>query len=124
VTDQEEMVTLLNEHWKEVFKAKEIQEEHLNRWFDEAILKKTDTIHADFWLEDVEKLMGKVRCSLPGPNGIPFTAYRKWGKVFAPFILKLLFQMMDTQSGLGVPDWFNEVFLFLIPKKPDWVSII
>ena len=54
--------------------------------------------------------------SSPGPNGIPFFAYKKFYLVTLPLFHSLI-QDFLSPTGHEVPKNFNEALLYLLPKK-------
>ena len=69
------------------------------------------------WGELVEQVIGSSNDSSPGPDGVPFAAYRVLKDICAPFILDMI---IGAANGQPPPDRFNHGRLFLIPKDESY----
>ena len=128
MVDTEGMGTALRDHWAAVFTKKDIDEDLLRKWTDEDI--GPDKIRApDYrWkvrLAHVKKAIKITNNSSPGPDGIPYVAWRKAADIAAPILV-------DVSRCLQKDDWedtlrrhvnengeadFNFSILCCLPKK-------
>jgi ribonuclease HI len=69
------------------------------------------------WGELVERVITSSNNSSPGPDGVPFAAYRVLKDVCAPFILDMI---IEAANGHPPPERFNHGRLFLIPKDESY----
>ena len=65
-------------------------------------------------LQVIQELIMDTNNSCPGPDGIPFAAYRTLSRYYAPLVQRTLRKMA---AGAVPPEGFNHGLLFLIPKK-------
>jgi hypothetical protein len=70
----------------------------------------------EFTLEDIVAAIDKTHPSAPGPDGIPFEAYKFCKSTAADILLRVANELMDPASG-PPPAWFNKAVLVLLPKK-------
>ena len=58
--------------------------------------------------------------SAPGPDGIPYAAWRNAGRQAAIILLEAITQLQEDESdNSSVPDNFNASYLCCLPKKPS-----
>jgi hypothetical protein len=69
------------------------------------------------WSELVDRAIAGSNDSTPGPDGIPFAAYRALPEICAPFLLEII---IDCAQGGSPPAGFNHGRLFLIPKDDSY----
>jgi hypothetical protein len=85
---------------------------------DRFLLSYTKTVESvDIPAPDLEAILDSIRSSnnsTPGPDGIPFAAWRAAPDLAAPVLLGVLSALT---RGLTPPAGFNHGFLFLLPKK-------
>ena len=55
--------------------------------------------------------------SAAGPDGVPFEAFKATADIAAPILHRVILVLLGDDP-LQLPDWFNEAFLVLLPKKP------
>ena len=124
-TDPEHIAGVLREHWSEVFKRKDTDSELRNRWLaEEARQGDPDVLRhvpqADVPFEMFEKAIRLTSNSSPGPDGLPFKAWRKLGR-FAAVALYDAFVTISGPDGQRIleEDWdsFNESNMVFLPKK-------
>ena len=65
-------------------------------------------------LDDVRRAITSPKNTSPGPDGIPFAAWRATVDIAAPILFRVLTALMD---GERPPSGFNHGLLFLLPKK-------
>ena len=87
LTDPQAMSDYLRRHWAEVFRAKGIDQPRLQAWLDENEQERgaTATSHEDLRhlrvrRRDVRKALKRSNNSAPGPDGIPYGAWRALGE--------------------------------------------
>ena len=115
LTDDAEIAGVLARHWAEVLSDKAINEVLLQEW-----LLDIDPLPDDFCWEPEEKDMKTAvqvaSESSPGPDGIPYKAY----KLF-PGAAHILFKVaifLLTVDDVQLPEGFNAAFLCCLAKKP------
>ena len=72
-------------------------------------------------IDDAEDAIASTNDSCPGPDGIPFSAYRAIKRHAAPVIVKLFKKL--TEEGTNIPEDFNHGLLFLIPKTDSGLPL-
>jgi hypothetical protein len=106
---------LLAGHWGPVFAAKSIEAEAAL-----PIMQFTQVVPPGLsWAIDREgfhEVMAKPRDSAPGPDGIPFGAWRAAGPAFYDIMFAAFSSFM---SGACLPEGFNECNLAFIPQGDD-----
>ncbi len=106
---------LLAAHWGPVFAAKDIEAEAALQ-----IMPFTQIVPNGLnWILDREglhEIMAKPRDSAPGPDGIPFGAWRAAGPAFYDIMYSAFSSFL---SGACLPEGFNECNLAFIPKGDD-----
>jgi hypothetical protein len=106
---------LLANHWGPVFEAKVIEAESASM-----VMPFTQAVPQGIrWVADKEgffEVMAKPRDSAPGPDGIPFGAWRAAG----PKLFDVMFNAFSSfMQGAPLPEGFNECNLAFIPKGED-----
>jgi hypothetical protein len=133
-TDRERMGTILSEHWSEVFRKKGINEELLDAWLADIFPPDQPTglpaPTSEKWTVRKKDLAWSIKCArdtAPGPDGIPYTAWRRLG----PLALDTLYEAMQALATVdgkaqldsmedGMPEFghsFNLARLCCLPKK-------
>ena len=129
LTDPQEMANHLRQHWLEVFRAKGVSQDRLHAWLDEDATVRSqhgpvhDTV-ANLRLKRraIRRALKMSNNSAPGPDGIPYGAWRALGDV-AVEVLFGAFSDLILPEGPEMlrrdyPD-FNSSLLFFLPKKPS-----
>ena len=133
VTDPEEMATALREHWAEVFTARPRDGALLSRWMAEEFpegsgLPPLSDARWRVRRRDVARAIALSPNSAPGPDGIPYAAWRRLGPL-AIDLLAAVSRDLSTESGpahlqelcsldpADIHD-FNMGLLVLLPKAP------
>ena len=111
-TDPETACQELGAFWASTFTEKPIDQrgakEFLRKW-----AVQLPTIQWELGEDEFAKVLSKTGDTAPGPDGIPYAAWRGAPKE----VTKLLFQAYTSWiQGAEVPDDFNFAFLVLIPK--------
>ena len=136
-TEPCEMAATLRDHWGSTFAARQIDEKRLLTWLREVFpeggsgrtvpgLPKPASTDWQVTREDVEKAIKTSTDSMPGPDGIPYLAWRALGQ----FSIDRLFdvaQALATDDGPrlmqaahgknGSDHEFNLGILCCVPKK-------
>ena len=111
----EESADLLAAHWGPVFAAKDIEAEAAL-----LIMPFTQQVPSGLsWVTDrvgFHEMMAKPRDSAPGPDGIPFGAWRAAGVELFDVMYNAFDSFLD---GAELPTKFNECNLAFIPKGED-----
>ncbi len=86
-TSPPHMAKILGNHWSEVFQTRGINQERLNAWLEEDknVRRDEGPSHAairniKLRRRDVKKAIKLSNNSAPGPDGIPYGAWRALGK--------------------------------------------
>ena len=72
-------------------------------------------------IDDAEEAIAATNDSCPGPDGIPFSAYRAIRRYAAPVLVNLFKAL--TEEEANIPDDFNHGLLFLIPKTDSGLPL-
>jgi len=128
LTDPSDMASALRDHWGETFTAKGIDEHHLKTWLDEDAEARSHDGPSHESMKalkvrkrDVRKALKLSNNSAPGPDGIPYGAWRSLGDL-AVTAIHDAFSGLSSDNGqeLMQRDYpnFNESLLFFLKKKP------
>lgn len=122
-TDEDKIAEHLAAHWRHVFRHQPVDEEQLRRWTAMAARAGAPHLSAPraAWrlrTKDIAKALRIAGNSRPGPDGIPFQAWRALG----PLGLHILWEAgraleMGLHTGDPAHDLFNESLLCCLPKK-------
>ncbi len=110
-----EKTKLLEGHWGEVFDKKEVSEQAMEDIFAEY---RTQFPQINWQLSRtyLGELLNNPKASCPGPDGIPFSAYKVLQDIVEPILWDCA---QDLLNGGAAPDGFNFATLVLLPKKPS-----
>ena len=135
VFDPAVIARTLQAHWSEVFRARGIDRELLGRWIREDVEERYTLNQQQLTMlsvfvtrKDFETALKRSNNSCPGPDGIPYAAWRKLGPQ-AVDVLWEAFNLMvsDGHSMSEGYAGFNESLQFFLQKKAvdevDGVSI-
>ena len=134
------MARALKEHWERTFAATPIDEEALEHWLHDTLPNKGrgegnhDSLpppDSHLWKirrKDVAKAVRLSNNSAPGPDGIPYLAWRKLGNIGIDYLFQAV-KCLTTEEGKqcmsdASPDLphgqhtFNAGLLCCLPKKP------
>ena len=127
LTDPQAMADYLRRHWAEVFRAKGINQPRLQAWLDEDAAEQgatapshEDLRHLHVRRRDVRKALRRSNNSSPGPDGIPYGAWRVLGETAVEALFGALGTLMrDDGPACMRRDYpeFNESILLFLPKK-------
>ncbi len=127
LTEPQDMANHLRSHWSKVFKAKGVNKRKLDQWLADDKTKRSEAGPSHEALRgvkvrrrDIRKALKLSNNSAPGPDGIPFGAWRAMGET-AIEILKGALSEFISDEGENImkedcPN-FNESLLFFLPKK-------
>lgn len=111
------MASICSQHWAKVFGPKPFNASR----YQQAASNYQKRLPSGSW-QVTWKIVREVWASLPnsspGPNGIPFSAYKQLATEAQPIFYDLIEELMDPQGHPPPPD-FNHALLFLLPKKPS-----
>ena len=127
-TDSPAMVQELRAHWSDTFRARGVNQERLQAWLREdaevrALVGPSHDPLRRLHLKrkDIRKALKLSNNSAPGPDGIPYGAWRSLGDL-AIDTLHDAFHALFRSDGQELlrRDYpgFNESLLFFLPKKP------
>ena len=127
------MAGALRAHWEKVFCKKNTCRATRQRWIDEDVRfrpQSSQSAQDSIWnltQADVERALRRSGNSSPGPDGIPFSAWRACFSLAAPVMFAALTQLTSA-DGLDTlqedyPE-FNESILTFLPKKSDEVDLM
>ena len=129
-TNPEDMARTLREHWSQVFKKRDTDQQLRQQWINEEdehipVSELRHTPQQIVPLKVFKKAIRLTSNTSPGPDGIPFKAWRKLGH-FAAEALHLAFVAItgDDGSKLLEEDWqtLNESSMVFLPKKPSGIT--
>ena len=114
---------LLQNHWAKVFGYRDIDQEKMEAWIrvSQRAGSGRVTAPAGAWklrTKDVQRALRIAGNSRPGPDGVPFGAWRRLG----PLAVHLLweagrFLAAGLQADVTAHDSFNESLLVCLPKQ-------
>ena len=128
-TEDDAMAAALTEHWGAVFQDKPVDSEALGRWLDPEgdgnlpdWLPPFPNFEDALTIDHVRLAIKHAKESAPGPDGIPYSAYRD-----SDFAAEALFtaakEILHNQAA-WMPAAFNEAFLVCLGKKPSRADAI
>eukprot|EP00972_Heterocapsa_arctica_P070911 10477280-Heterocapsa_arctica.AAC.1 len=128
------MAELLKEHWSATFSNKDVDFKDIDSWWKEDGYSFTKDgpnpslqdpapppIPNHTWaltVEHVEKAIRYSNDSSPGPDGIPYTAWRVLIKTSKHIIFDVSREIELEGPSSPLPDDFNWSFLCCLPLKP------
>ena len=121
------MAKILQQHWGDVFTSRGVNEELLQQWVreDEQDMVDTDTQQRVMSLVNlkrshVKKTLERSNNSAPGPDGIPYAAWRTMKDMAADILFAALMKMITENGALltsrHYPD-FNSSHLMFFAKE-------
>jgi len=139
VTSPEDIAAVLRDHWGGVFKEKQIEINALQIWMEELFVSDERGLHvtglpdkaSSNWVirrKTVAAAVRSAKASMPGPDGIPASAYQMLGDIAVDIlhdaILALsspegLDELISAYSDRSPPNThdFNLSLLCCLPKK-------
>ena len=115
------MAEITKNYWEKHYAFKRLKIRHLSRfWKRHYAGKVISTDPKDITIEMVEKVILASGSTAPGPDNIPFSAYRTLVSIAAPVLHGVIMQLM---KGVSPPTGFNNAIFHLLPKKgTGWIS--
>ena len=124
------MASVLRGHWRDTFTAKGIDEERLQAWLDGDLTARTregpshDSMkRLKVRKRDIKKALKLSNDSAPGPDGIPYGAWREVvglaSKAIHEAFLDLSSDRGQELMQRGYPS-FNESLLSIFLKRNQW----
>ena len=128
---QEDIAQELRRHWKEVFSERPIDFAKLREWFKEDLpvdgLPRWSEGDLDLLRKDIEDAIKRSPNSMPGPDGIPYIAWRKLGRLGSDILFKTVQAMGEDNfhnllqkndpAAYGDQHTFNMGHMVFLPKK-------
>ena len=115
LSDPLDIGRILTKYWQQVFDKKQTNSALRRKWLDK--LKAKLEISLDDLRPtraDIDQVLNQLPNSAPGPDGIPFSAFRRIKGILAPVLFDVIQGMI---SGTEVPyEEFNKAFLTLLAK--------
>jgi hypothetical protein len=122
VDDPAEVAATVTEHWQRVFNKVDVDHELMHEWLG-GYAKRVNATVADLTpsLQQVKTAILASGPSSPGPDGIPFEAYKAVVDTSA-LVLHRIARVMTDPSSPQLPAHFNAAILVMLPKKPTMVD--
>jgi hypothetical protein len=119
-TDTEQMAALLKEHWGRVFTAKPTMRHQLRKWVGDELnghpLPEPTSKQWRLTRAHILQAISSSNDSAPGPDGIPYRAWRACVEVAAPILQDVATWLQGPGTDSLLPDDFNRSFLCCLPK--------
>jgi hypothetical protein len=117
------MSEVLNTYWAKIFTQQDRNLPAINRWCDKIRRRGTHTWTDRQWEvseSHVRRAIVNSNNSCPGPDGIPYCAFRATCAISAPCLLNVVIALSNgTQhSRHKAGSGFNESTICYLPKKP------
>ena len=123
-TEPRDMARLLTEHWGRVLTSKPISSHLLERWLQD-LPQKLAPIEDGRWLltrDHVLESIGRSHETTPGPDGIPYKAFKKLGKYASEYLFDAAEDLQETQSCPDQLSSFNHASLCCLPKSASHID--
>ena len=132
-TNPEDMAADLSSHWSHVFTARPASQSHIDEWLGRFLpAANFDSLPKSAWRvrrRDIEKAVRHSGNSAPGPDGIPYSAWRALGGFGAGALTEALNVLSTGDASQALKDayrdcsdnvghGFNLGILVCIPKSP------
>ena len=132
-TAPEDMAAALRGHWSEVFKARPRDEPLLQQWLADERAELSPPLSPATdprWRirrRDIRKALDIAPSSAPGPDGIPFAAWKRLDHLAVDVLHGAMQALLkDTATQDMLQDYgedFNASLLVFIPKKPTMHTV-
>ena len=120
ITDTDGMARVLRDHWGEVFRAKPTEPQVLMEWLEGGNRRlwfpQIPEFEVQIEREHVLQAIKSAKNTAPGPDGVPYAAYKD-SDVAARILHNATTALTD--DTVMTPDDLNEAFLACLPKKPE-----
>jgi hypothetical protein len=118
VTEPEAISNVLTAHWGPIFAAKEIDLDMAAPFIDQI-----QKVPADFsWSishDMLDEAISRTGSSSPGPDGVPYGAWRTAPPCCRAPLRNLLDNLVDNSTDHDLPDEFNYSHMVFIPKGDE-----
>jgi ribonuclease HI len=112
---------IIAKHYKQVWKkAPSADEECMEEYLEEYDRRIDPSLIKEISLETILQAIDMAPNTSPGPDGIPFKAYKLLRKTAAPVLLAAFKFLSREHTDVQIGD-FNFASLFLIPKKDTYL---
>lgn len=115
--DPNKVAGIIADYWAEVWKEREFDQD-ATKWFLKFYTKRIDLKGKVITEETVRKAIKGTNDSSPGPDGVPFVAYRAFLDICTPLLYNIARAMM---RGNTPPVGFNFGSLFVLPKDNSFL---
>jgi len=118
-TDPKKIAPLIQSHYGKIWKAADTgpdRQEKLRVYLDDYDRRIVPGDILDLTLELVQKAIHLAPATSPGPDGVPFSAFKACVELAAPILLEVCI-FLGVRRGVEAMGSFNEAILFLLPKK-------
>ena len=124
VDEPAEVAVTINNHWQQIFNATEIDKPLMDEWIN-SIEHKLDLTQVNLQptVQQVRETILSSGPSSPGPDGIPFEAYKAVVDVAAIILQRVASNLINAEEA-KLPRHFNAAVLVLLPKKPSFVDAV
>ena len=132
VSDPEEIIRILKDYWREVFSSSSCDEDALARWVSEEEHLPVWGVEDSGWIpgrDDMSKTIKHTGKSAPGPDGIPYLAWRLLGDLARDVLHRAAIFMYENDIGASLEEiafgkemgveGFNLGNMVFLPKKPS-----
>jgi len=131
ISDSAEIINELRQYWGDIFACSSSDSSILQGWISEELDLPRWGAGAEDWIPDVEDMRRTIKCSgksAPGPDGIPYLAWRRLGNLG----LDVLFEAAKALTDDGLHEQLNSIGfegevgsngfnlgnMVFLPKKP------
>ena len=113
VTEPSNIARILRQHWEDIFKKRGVDSQLLEQWIRDDIHWRIDEgamptpmRRTRVKLKHVKKALRKSGNSAPGPDGIPYSAWRAAGDEVAAVLFEALEEMFgDNGEAIVLQDY-------------------
>ena len=132
VSDPEEIIRILRAYWREVFSSSSCDEDALARWVADEEHLPDWGVEDSRWIpgkDSMSKNIGRTGKSAPGPDGIPYLAWRLLGDLASDVLYRAAMFMYENDIGASLEEsafgkemgveGFNLGNMVFLPKKPS-----
>ena len=136
ISDPRLIVNELREYWGDIFSGSSCNQDLLRKWIDEDPSMPSWNGFQDCWIpsrEDLAKVVQAASKSAPGPDGIPYSAWKALGELGVNILYDMAMTLTEgdmdsrlgamdlcSQGGVG-PHSFNLGNMVFLPKKSSGV---
>ena len=122
VEDPAEVAATVTSHWQRVFNETPIDTVLMEKWLSDFHVNiNANTKQLTPTLNQVKEVIKASGPSSPGPDGIPFEAYKAVVDIAGLILHRVARNLIDLDVA-DLPAHFNSALLVLLPKKPNFVD--